>query len=244
MPINKKYARRPMKARKSGGVVKRAVRNYKKKSLIKLIKRVSLKQSETKHTHNIQENIQLYHNVPNITATNLFTSISNSDNNAGVQNFACRLGDEVIARGLSYKFWFANKLDRPNVMYKIVFFRYQSGSGTLPAEAPFYIQGTSNYMIRDLDTEKYKIIKTVNFNLQTSAQRITSADVFNGAEGHKKISVWIPLKSMKLKYENNSVTPKFTEIGYTIVAYDSFGTLQTDNIASYAVNRKFYFKDP
>lgn len=238
------YTRKPVKKivkkvyRKKSG--KASVKGSK--SLVALIKKISLKPVETKNTHSIEENIQLYHNSLIISYGHLYTAQSVSDNDTGTQNFLCRLGDEVILRGLSYKFWFANKLDRPNVMYKIIFFKYQSN--TSPATpAPFYSQGTANYMIRDLDTEKYKIIKVVNFNLQTSGQKVISQDVFQGAEAHKKVSVWIPLKNQRCKYENGSSMPRFFDYGFTVVAYDSYGTLTTDNIASYAINRKLYFKD-
>jgi len=219
-------------------------KTFKRKSLISLIKSVSLKPVETKHTHKIDENGNLNHNDPVINLNHLNTSQSTSDNNTGTSNFACRVGDEVIARGLSYKFWFANKLDRPNVMYKIIIFRYKSG--TSPSNpSPYYSQGTSNFMIRDLDTEQFKILKVVTFNLQTNAQRIiTVSGALVGAEGHRAISIYIPLKNQKLKYENGTATPRFTDIGYSIVAYDSFGTVSSDIIASFAVNRKFYFKDP
>jgi len=213
------------------------------KSLVSLIKKVSLRPTETKHTHEILENQQLNHNSPYVSIKGLYLSTSITDNNAGTSNFAARVGDEVIARGISYKFWFANKLDRPNVMFKIVFFKYQS-STTPSAPAPYYTQGTSNYMIRDLDTEKFKIVKVIKFTIQTSAQRIISQDTFQGAEAHKAISVWLPLKNQKIKYENDSTNPRFLDYGYNIVAYDSYGTQLTDNIASFAVNRKFYFKDP
>jgi len=229
--------------------VKKSVKKYSKKpvmkrsSLVSLIKKISLKPVETKNTHKIDENGQLNHNEPIVNLNHLNTTQSNAENNTGTSNFACRVGDEVIARGISYKFWFANKLDRPNVMYKIIIFRYKSG--TTPSNpAPYYSQGTSNYMIRDLDTEQFKILKVVNFNLQTNAQRITAQDTFFGAEGHRAVSIYIPLKNQKIKYENGTATPRFTDIGYSIVAYDSYGTLTTDNIASFAVNRKFYFKDP
>lgn len=238
--------------RKSKKSVRKPVRKYtrkpsmKRSSLVKLIKKVSLKPCETKHTHNINENINLAHNSPDLNYNHLQTVQSFTDNNQGASNFSCRLGDEVILRGLSYKFWFANKADRPNIMYKIIIFRYKSG--TTPASpAPYYPQGTSNYMIRDLDTESYKILKVVKFTVQTGAQRIRSelgTPIFSGAEGHRAISIWIPLKNQKLKYENGTGTPKFTDIGYNVVAYDSFGTLSSDNIATFAVNRKLYFKDP
>ena len=240
MPI-KKYSRKS---------VKKSVKKFtkrptmKRSSLVSLIKKVSLKPVETKNTHSINENVQLNHNSPDLNYNHLNTAQSVGDNNTGVSNFNARIGDEIILRGLSYKFWFANKLDRPNVMYKIVIFRYKSN--TTPASpAPYYAQGTTNYMIRDLDVEQFKILKVVKFSIQTNAQKvITIGGAIVGAEGHKAISIWIPLKNMKMKYENGTGVPRFTDIGYNVVAYDSFGTATTDNIASFSVNRKLYFKDP
>jgi len=217
--------------------------SMKRSSLVSLIKKVSLKPVETKATHSISENNQLYHNVPFLYYGSLATSTGITEDNLGTSNVAMRLGDEVIARGLSFKFWFANKLDRPNVMYKIVIFKYQSNYVPTGSD-PYFAQGTSNYMIRDLNTEKFKIVKVVRFNLENNAQRIPSGTTINGAEGHRAISVWIPLKNQKIKYQNNLTIPMFFDYGYTIVCYDSFGTLITDNIASFAVNKKFYFKDP
>lgn len=236
--------KRTYKSRKSAGsVAKRAITSYKKKSLIKLIKNVSLKQTETKCTHWIYENVNLYHNSPSLSGGHLATTQGVAEDNSGSgQVIQCRIGDRVYAKGLSYKFWFANKLDRPNVMYKIVFFRYQAGY-TLTANDPYCSQGTTNYMIRDLDTEKFKILKVKKFNLQNNAQRVTSQDTFQGAEGHRAVNVWIPLK-YQLQYENGSQTPKFTNIGFSVVAYDSYGTLLSDNIGSFAYSMKFYFKDP
>lgn len=238
----------PLKYKKSSkrNTKKFVKKSYKKRSnkkLVNLIKKVALRPVETKHTHFIGENFQLFHNVPDVQYAHLNTVTAVTDDNTGVQNFSCRIGDEVIARGLSYKFWFASKQDRPNVMYKIVFFKYQSRE--IPASiAPYYQQGTANYFTRDLNTEKYKIVKVVQFNLETSGQRMTATDTFQPSEGHKYISVWLPMGNKKIRYENNTSVPSFQDYGYTVVAYDSYGTLTTDNIASYAVNRKFYFKDP
>lgn len=242
MPVKKYISKKRTFAKKKSANRRRTY--SKNNSLVALIKKVSLKKCETKHTHSINENVNLYHNVPDLNYNHLNTSISGSDNNTGTSNFACRIGDEIVLRGLSYKFWFANKLDRPNVMYKIVIFRYKSNT-TPAAPAPYYSQGTTNYMIRDLDTEQFKILKVVKFNIQTNAQKIvTVGGALVGAEGHKAISIYIPFRDIKMKYENNTGNPLFTDIGYNVVAYDSYGTATTDNIASFSVNRKMYFKDP
>ena len=243
MPMNKKYARRPRKSRKSGGVAKRAVTNYKKNKLIKLIKSVSLKNCETKDTHIISENAQLFHNVPYVVSTLLYTEQGINDNETGTVQTQKRIGDEVIGRGISLKLWFANKLDRPDVTYKLIVFRYKSNTGLNTSLDPYMSQGTTNFLIRDINTDKFKIVKVKNFRISTSAQRITAQDTFNGAEGHRAMTIWIPLKRA-IKYEDGSSTPKDFDYAFTVVAYDSFGTLTTDNIASFAINRKFYFKDP
>lgn len=245
MPMNKYKTRRPRKTLKRGGSLKkRAVTAAKRKSLVRLIKKVSLRQSETKHTHQIIENVQMYHNVPMVlTSSLLFTDQGMGDTQTGSQAFAMRIGDEVVARGISLKFWIANKLDRPDVIYKIIVFKYRANT-TLANADPYVTQGTHNYLIRDLNTEKFQIVKVKNVRISTSAQRITAADTFYGAEGHKAISMWIPLGNQKVKYEDGGNVPLMKDYGVSIVAYDSYGTLTSDNIGSLALNRKFYFKDP
>ena len=241
MPL-KKYSPKKRTFKKRIYKRKSIASGKRTKSLVALINKISLRKSETKNTHAINENTQLNHNSPLVDIYHLNTTQSVGDNNTGTSDIACRVGDEVVARGLSYKFWFANKLDRPNVMYKIVFFKFKSGS-TLSSTDPYYSQGTANYMIRDIDTEKFKIVKVVKFNLENNAQRVIGT-TFNGAEGHRAVSVWLPMRNKKIKYENGSGIPMFEDYGFSVVAYDSFGTLTTDNIASFAYNRKFYFKDP
>lgn len=224
---------------------KRAIARASKNRLVRLIKAVSLKQCETKNTHTIVENQQLYHNVPFVfNSVLLKTEIGTNDTDTGTSNFTCRLGDEVVARGISIKMWLANKLDRPDLMYKIVVFKYRSGTTINPNADPYVSQGTSNYLLRDYNVEKFKIVLTRRVRVSTSAQRITSQDVFNGAEGHKAVNIWIPLKNKKIKYEDGSSTPLMTEYAIGVVAYDSYGTLTTDNICSFAYSAKFYFKDP
>jgi len=236
-------ARLPRKSYKKKPV-KKMYRKPVRKSLAKMMASIALKKCETKHTHTILENVQLNHNSPSHFAGLLETTQGAADDDSGTSNRALRIGDEVVARGISLKMWFANKLDRPNVTYKVVIFRYQSGYA-ISSNDPYYSQGSANYLLRDLNTEQFKIVKVLNFRIQTAAQKInTVTNDFQGAEGHKLIKCYIPLKNYKQKYHNNSGVPKYTNMGVAVVAYDSYGTLTTDNIASYAVNYKFYFKDP
>lgn len=234
-------ARRPLRKRKS----------YRKSKtgLVKLIQRTMLKKCETKDTHRILENQQLYHNVPNIQNDFLFTRQGMGDEDGGTSNYVARIGNEIVLRGLSMKIWLANKYDRPNVMYRIIVYRYKiDGSGY--TNPPYQAQGTSNFMIRDLDTDRFKILKSKIVNLQVGLSGNASTTsgsswAIYGKEAHKIVKFWIPFKNQKYKYKSDdSGYGAYWDIGLSITPYDSYGTLTTDNIASYALSHKLYFKDP
>lgn len=248
MAVPTLYKKRSMVKRRAIRPVRR-YRSKGKASLVKLIKKVSLSKCETKNTHQIVENTDLYHNLETITTNLLYTRQGISDNNTGTSSYSSRLGDEVVARGLQFKFWFANKKDRPNVMYKIVVFKYYTQS--TPPTSVFKSQGTSNRMIRDLDTEKLKVVKVKMFNLNSGSSQALTTDgnlygfTIAGKESHKYLKIYIPLKNAKVKYiADDSGTPRNYDYGFAVIPYDSYGTLTTDIIASFAYNVKFYFKDP
>lgn len=243
VPVVRKKASRYRLKRRS--LVVRKPRGLAMKRVAKMIKRISLKNCETKNTHQIVENTDLYHNLETIVTNLMYTRQGISDNNTGTSSYSSRLGDEVIARGLQFKFWFATKKDRPNVMFKIVFFKYYTQS--TPPTSVFKAQGSSNRMIRDLDVEKLKVIKVKMFNIQGS--NFAPSDNANypnwQREAHKYIKYYLPLKNAKIKYiADDSGTPRNYDYGFAVIPYDSYGTLTTDIVASFAYNAKFYFKDP
>lgn len=233
----RKYSKKVMKKGKS------PFKSYTRtKQLIKLINKVSLKKAETKNTLNIVEDNQLYHNTQTLRNNLLFTSTGITDNQDATSSYASRIGDSVVARGLSIKLWIANKLDRPNVMYRIIVYRYY---GSAPTDV-FHTQGTANLMLRDFNTEKYKVLYSKRINLQIGTSFIPDVPTVSGVqrkEAHKYLKIWIPLKNKTIQYQNGVGNPMKGDIGFCVVPYDSFGTLTTDNIASYAFNYKFYFKD-
>lgn len=240
------FPRRPRTKRpyrkRSRKVIKRGKTT---KSLIKLIKKVSLKSSETKQAYTIVENNQLYHNVVNIRQDLLYTTQGITATDTGTSSYSNRIGDEVIARGLSIKLWLANKSTRPNVMYRIVVFRYTSGDTV--SSNDIFLSASANFMLKDYNTDKIKVLYSRIINLQVGASQtpVDAQNINYGKEAHKLLKIWIPMKNKKLRYDGDvSGVPKWTDIGFAIVPYDSYGTLTTDNIASYSYHSKFYFKDP
>jgi hypothetical protein len=51
-------------------------------------------------------------------------------------------------------------------------------------------------------------------------------------------------KNRKIIYDEGGSEPKKRDIGMCVVCYDAFGTLQSDNIASYAYNANLTIQDP
>jgi len=248
------YAAKSNRSRKYGA--KKGLKYYKKafksrrgiskrSALVSLIKKVSLSKVETKHTHFLLENQQLYHNQGYIKLKLLETSQGIADTQTGSSFYAARVGDQLVARGIGFKIWIANKLDRPNVMYRLIVFKYQSG--TVPSSSSIFVGANGNRMMDDLDREYITPVYQKIFNLQVGYSAYAYGaipDQNYGREAHKYVSFYIPLKNKTINYTDGSTVPKFIDYGFRIVPYDSFGTQETDIVGSMNFQYKFYFKDP
>lgn len=199
-----------------------------------IAKKAVLKLSETKHVSQSTENAQLYHNSVGIPFNGLLQLAQGDAENQ-------RIGDEVIGRSLKLKFWLSTKLDRQNVIYRIILLRLPKDQETGafdPMEAV-----TGNKLIDYINTEKYTPVFQKFVKIQGTTTHASGATT---QEVSKLVSFNINLKDRKIKYENDSVNVKYQRdtLRLAIYAYDAYGTLTSDNIASYACNARFYFKDP
>lgn len=181
------------------------------------------------------ENIQLFHNKAFYQGGLLATSqgVTDPDNMAGS---AARVGDEILLRNVNVRFWLSNKLDRPNVMYKLFLFWYTEGQ-SLSDTLCFFTQG--NKMLDRINNENIGII---------DQKTVFSKEMYlNGTEKfeHSQLCTlngnW---KGKKIIYDQGGSTPKERNVGVCVVCYDAYGTLQTDNIASFAYNYNTRFQDP
>ncbi len=190
---------------------------------------------EVKTVGRQSENNQLDHNIPVYQGELLATSqgVTDPDNQQGN---AARIGDEILLRNCNVRFWLSNKLDRPNVMYKLYLFWYTQGQ-TVNNALFYFTQG--NKMLDRVNNENISII---------DQKTVFSKEMYlNGTEKfeHSQLCTlngnW---KGKKIIYDQGGSTPKKRNIGYAVVCYDAFGTLQTDNIASFAVDYAVRFQDP
>ena len=225
----KRYLRR--RYRKTGRYIR----------LARAVKRIVNSQKETHYFIREWDNVQLYHNAANTSIFDPWSAISVGD------RYDQRTGDEIQMVGMKFKFWIANKLDRPNVMYRIIAGwcpRSINGGVITAVNVWNYILevpsgGTLVNSMIATRANRYGIRYVIDkvYNLQVGSSTTTTLD----KECHMRKSFYIRPKYKKMRFNGAFAQGKVFFIG--LIAYDSRGTLTTDNIASYSLMEKVFWKD-
>lgn len=219
---------------------KTSLTKNQRKEVRKLAKQVADSEVENKVMIQIKENGQLFHNKP-FYVNSLYEMIKQgvNDGSTGLDpagnQAATRIGDRIELKNINVRFWLSNKLDRPNVMYKGILYHYPVG--VTPSDALVWFTQT-NKMLDRYNTKRIQILDTFI---------VKSKEMYdNGTEKweHSYLaSLNKSYKSKKIVYSDNSTSPTKAKLGFAIVCYDAYGTLQTDNIASFAYNVQLTFED-
>jgi len=204
------------------------------KTVRKIAKKTVMGLAETKVFGQQEENVQLFHNKA-LYISNLLSCKQGVKDDNGLVDRDARIGDEIQLTNANIKFWLSNKLDRPNCMYRLIMFWYDS-TVTLADAIVFFIQ--TNKMLDRPNNEQISIV---------DQKYIFSGPMYlNGTEKFERSQLatlngnW---KGRKITYDDAGTVPKKRTLGVMLVVYDSYGTLQTDNIASTAYNYNVKFKD-
>lgn len=206
-----------------------------RRSVAKIAKSVAMTIPEKKVFGFQAENNQLYHNKAFYSGEWLKCKQGVGDPN-DLDDQIVRIGDEFYLRAINIRLWLSNKLDRPNVMYKCYLFWYDEGA-TLGDQLCFFTQ--TNKMLDRINTQ--------NITLIDQQTIFSGASYENGTEKHEHSYLctlkgsW---KKKKIIYDEGGSTPLGKNIGMCVVCYDAYGTLQTDNIASFAFNGNVTIQDP
>jgi len=208
-----------------------------KKEVKKIAQKTIDTNVEDKRKVYLNENLQLFHNKPAYIGKFLSDLAQGPNTGTGGVKQTVRIGDRVKLKNINMRFWLSNKLDRPNVMYKGVFFWYPVDLGSAITDADVYMTA-QNKMLDRYNFKRIKIIDT--FIVKSTNNYAVDA---NNHEHSYLATLNKSYKSKYIQFETNSAKAKGWELGYSLVAYDAYGTLQTDNIASYAVNSQLTFED-
>lgn len=241
---------------------KRSTKTGLSKKMVKAVREISkaetLRLAETKVVGRTLENNQLNHNVSLIHGPFLAAIAQGVGDPTLQSNANARVGDEIILKSLDFRFWLSNKFDRPNVMYRITTFWYPYRGGAPPNPAEIYFNGgaaTKNTMIARVNNEVIRLISD-KYVFSGPSYMNQGPDIppvvpiSQGRERSQLRTIRKNWKGKKIKYLDSGAgtvgavgITKNHDIYMCITAYDAWGTLTTDNIASYALDYQTSFKD-
>lgn len=246
----RRSSRKPRKARHRS----RAPSANPSRALSTKVKNISLRQCETKQSNQYTASLQqLFHDRTYYTGQLLATTQGIAEPDGIAEATGNRIGNKVVARGLKFTVYIENQADRPNVMYRLFLFKYNTlllaGGGTLQ-DNEFWVgadgQGSlTNRMLDSPQTRNLKILKSkvikptyqANFSIQSAY-----GGPFVKTDLH---TFYIPMKNRQIQYrDNNSTFPIRDGYGFAIVAFDAQATAPTDHISNIMWRSQFYYKDP
>lgn len=251
MPYTKKLNR---KRTRSG---KRTPARRMYRTMKKIANSAITKKAETKHVIFNAENTILSHNYQ------ISQVVGGNDQPMTLQGFFdCwskyitagpnvnqRIGTEIQPRGMSIRLYLENDAQRPNVHYRIIL-------GTAPKQlldgtTTTYnnlqlMEGSGGNLVRHVNTEPgYKIF--YDRVVKNEPGISTTFDVGN-KRCHVFKKIWIKSKKgSKILFNaaEQGVVSRIQNKPFfcTVIPYDSYSTLATDNIASVNYQCKLYYKD-
>ena len=189
------------------------------------------------------ENQQLYHNVPlNIDSNIFYTTQGLTDPQAA--SGSNRIGDSVYFKSLTHKLWLANKLDRPNLMYRVTIVYRKTTAGTVPTSAPYVsVTNNGNIMLSDLNMENGQVAAVLYDKVFTYNDGHDISSGGSTKESHHLVQIFRRLNTKCTYYGDNATVPKAFTPQLWVTAYDSYGTLISDNVASCGFQRHCRFTD-
>lgn len=252
MPQRRK-SKVPSKARRTTSTPRRGPT----RSLNATVKRIALKQCETKQSNQYTASLQtLGHDRTYYTGQLLATTQGIAEPDGIEEATGNRIGNKVVARGLKMRVYLENEASRPNVMYKIFIFKYNTllvaGGATL--QDPEFWCGTdgtgtiTNRLldspqtrhIRILRSKTIKPVNQANYSIQTAGP--VPVGPFSKTDYHE---FYIPMKNKMIQYrDNDSVFPVRDGYGMAILAFDTQNTALSTHIGNVMWRSQFFYKDP
>lgn len=215
---------------------------YKKRNakatIVKAVKQVIAKQVETKVVYGGGENNALNHNIPFFSNNLLAVAQGNTD--------TTRLGDAIQPQRYKVKFQFFNKHDRPTVMYRLFVFQSPTDYiGSSPPLGELFRGSTGNKIIDVVNHTQFKILKHKIITVKDTSRHPNLATTTSLRDTSSKVvTLNIPMYG-NMQYRAGTSNPKEMafNLKWCVIAYDQYGSLATDNIASFAYCTQFYYKD-
>lgn len=249
MPLTKKKVTtsKTYKPRKTKG--DQDIRRFMTPSFRKAVKSVVWRSAETKEAMSTSGNggtsVSLFHNVSKrLTGNLMITKQGVSDNPGGVAGAIepdnlVRIGDEIQPLNMKIYMAFRQPSDRPNVTVRVYVLKFP-GQIVPPTFVPFKAVTLYNFL-NPIDTEKCKVVKIKTYKLPSDYWTGTAAES-KEACFFRTINLNFP--KTKYRYSGDDLTNgQSYNLALYACAFDTFGTLITDNIMTMSYNAVLKFKD-
>lgn len=240
MPYKRKFVskkKRAVSRRKS------VSSSMNRRRLTTMIKRAVLKKAEPKCKRFAFEKTEIYHNsfyspggappsgyICAINNYGLMPAQGTGDNQ--------RVGDQINVSGFKLKLLIGQKADRPNVSFRWFVLRVPKGSAI--SYTTWFVGTTGNVLLDDPNTDFVKVLRSGLWRPNEAGLANTGGDEYTFAK-----RLWIPYKKLiKFGPADAATTHNDDDLYFTMVGYDAYGTLQTDNIAYAQMGLELHYRDP
>lgn len=218
-------------------------RKQSEQSITKVVNKVLRKKAEVKHYDRSYELYQLYHNNYTLTNGSFIKQLVGGGSGIVIPQGTgenSMVGTEVNIIGTMLKLMFLVKADRMNTKFRVLIVRHPSGYNISSSYNQLFDNLTNNALVDGVDRHRVNVL----YDKIHGYKNIVPNNSTDEVTFFKTIIV--PKQKYKLAYTDNGDStaniPKFVDT-LIVIAYDTFGTLLTDNIGAVLVNQRTYFTD-
>lgn len=236
----------PPKIIKKSYKPKKGARNYKKKSqyrqqklsvatIKKIAKQAVMRTAETKQVDTASSENQLYHNFWTGSAFENLTNSAQLPAQGTGENQ--RLGNEIYVSGVKLYLQILLKNDRLNTKVRVLIVKHNPNFGK--STYTDWFDSIMNVMVDPADKGRATVVYDKihgyrNFNPTNSTDEVV---IFR--------QIWLPVKEKYVFRDDGAQSLSYTKNTYSIIAmaYDTAGSLTTDNVASIKWYSRLFYKD-
>lgn len=234
MALKRKYrSKRPMRFRKR---TKYAKKKYAaKKRFTRAVRSVVLRTAERKYLADNEGKTELYHNVP--SQGTLFGRTGSGMPTVGTGSHQ-RIGDSIYMTGIKFRIMMYSKADRPNTTFKFLVLQSRNNSSGNPIRAV-----TGNNSIDPIDVTQWRVLGVRNVQDRIGIPNVQTSLGESGVEHTRYTDIYIPIKRKVHTLGQGGTNWNMEDIVLWVCAYDTYGTLTSDNVGAFQFWTELYFRD-
>lgn len=232
MAYKRKFKSKFSKSKKSKSS-KRKISKKTATAVRKIAKSVLMKEAEPKHVGYMHAKHEVYHNIFLPSYCNTLNAVVPGQGVSDRQ----RIGDRVKCTHITIKALIGQKSDRPNVSWRMLVFSLPPGNSLV--QSTVFENSLGRPIIDDVNTDIIKLHYDRTFRPNQAGLNATGNDEYTF---FKKVVIPVN-KTYKFGPADAAATHNIDPMYCAIIAYDAYGTLETDNIGYTQVYSDFHFKD-